>query len=97
MGLVSRVDPPCIAFGKKCYHTCSAGEGKQPLGREAPQWGAAEGRAYAFFVQCGCSVPEDAHSACNHPCLVHPRRDLCIISPFPYIPNFLIGGVVSVA
>ena len=48
----------------------------------------------AFFVQCGCSVPEDAHSACHHPCLVHPRRDLCIISPFPYIPNFLIGGLV---
>ena len=42
----------------------------------------------AFFVQCGWSVPEDAHSACNHPCLVHPRRDLCIISPLPYIHYF---------
>ena len=48
--------------------------------------GGCDGQA--VFVDCGCAVPEVAHSACNPPGLVHPRRDLCIISPFPYIPYF---------
>ena len=36
---------------------------KQPQGRSAPLWGAAEGRASAFSLKCGGSVAEDVHSA----------------------------------
>ena len=37
-----------------------------PQGRSVPLWGAAEGRAYAFFVKSDDSVPGDVHSAASY-------------------------------
>ena len=55
-----------ITISPSYFHTYTKSGIEQPHltkkaptgGAKRPSGGAAEGRAYAFFVKCGCSMPD---------------------------------------
>ena len=63
---------------------------KQPQGRSAPLWGAAEGRAFAFFVKYDFSVPAYMDAVYNY---IHFAPNWC---DFPdYEDNYLFRRAKS--